>query len=61
MSGESKKSRTDTRKRPGAETGLVWGVVIGILLAILTEKIAWGILVGGILGLILFSRSRDRD
>jgi type III secretory pathway component EscT len=49
----------NTRKSP--EFGLILGGALGIVLGLLFKEIAVGVLVGAVLGLLLFSsRGRDR-
>lgn len=49
---------SDRRNKKGPEFGLVVGVVLGIALGMLWKEMAVGVLVGGAIGLLLFSRSR---
>jgi hypothetical protein len=48
----------DRRNRKSPEFGLIVGVVLGIALGMLWKEMAVGVLVGGGIGLLLFSRSR---
>jgi hypothetical protein len=48
----------DRRNNKGPEFGLIVGVVLGIALGMLWKEMAVGVLVGGGIGLLLFSRSR---
>ncbi|WP_162852718.1 hypothetical protein [Dinghuibacter silviterrae] len=51
---------SESSNRKGPEFGLVVGVVLGIALGMLWKEMAVGVLVGGGIGLLLFSRSRGR-